>query len=57
MSELKIVQKDPENEKELEEGLPKPVGYRILVALPKVEETFGESRIIKSSKEQYLDHV
>lgn len=57
MSELKIVQKDPENEKELEEGLPKPVGYRILVALPKVEETFGDSRIIKSSKEQHLDHV
>ena len=57
MSELKIVQKDPENEKELEEGLPKPVGYRILVALPKVEETFGESRIIKSAKEQHLDHV
>jgi co-chaperonin GroES (HSP10) len=57
MSDLKIVQKDPENEKELEEGLPKPVGYRILVALPKVEETFGDSRIIKSSKEQHLDHV
>ena len=57
MTDLKIVQKDPENEKELEEGLPKPVGYRILVALPKVEETFGDSRIIKSSKEQHLDHV
>ena len=57
MSDLKIVQKDPENEKELEEALPTPVGYRILVALPEVEETFGESRIIKSSKEQHLDHV
>jgi len=40
MSDLKIVQKDPENEKELEEALPTPVGYRILVALPEVEETF-----------------
>ena len=57
MSDLKIVQRDPENEKELEESLPKPVGYRILVALPKVEETFGDTRIIKSSKEQHLDHV
>ena len=57
MSDLKIVQKDPENEKELEESLPKPVGYRILVALPQVEETFGDSRIIKSAKEQHLDHV
>lgn len=57
MSDLKIVQKDPENEKELEESLPKPVGYRILVALPQVEETFGDTRIIKSAKEQHLDHV
>ena len=57
MTDLKIVQKDPENEEELEESLPKPAGYRILVALPKVEETFGDSRIIKSAKEQHLDHV
>jgi len=57
MSELKIVQKDPENADELENALPTPVGYRILVALPKVEETFGDTRIIKSSKEQHLDHV
>jgi co-chaperonin GroES (HSP10) len=57
MTDLKIVQKDPENEKELEDALPTPVGYRVLVALPEVEETFGESRIIKSSKEQHLDHV
>jgi len=57
MTDLKIVQKDPENEKELEESLPKPAGYRILVALPEVEETFGDSRIIKSAKEQHLDHV
>ena len=41
----------------LEESLPKPAGYRILVALPQVEETFGDSRIIKSAKEQHLDHV
>ena len=57
MTDLKIVQKDPENEQELEDALPTPVGYRVLVALPEVEETFGESRIIKSSKEQHLDHV
>jgi len=57
MTDLKIIQKDPENEKELEDALPTPVGYRVLVALPEVEETFGESRIIKSSKEQHLDHV
>jgi len=56
-ADLKIVKKDPETPEELEDQLPSPVGYRILVALPEVEETFGESRIIKSSKEQHLDHV
>ena len=57
MTDLKIIPKDPENEQELEAALPKPVGYRVLVALPEVEETFGESRIVKSSKEQHLDHI
>tara|TARA_R110000787_G_C13375980_1_gene441350 strand:+ start:218 stop:607 length:390 start_codon:yes stop_codon:yes gene_type:complete len=57
MTDLKIIQKDPENEQELEAALPTPVGYRVLVALPEVEETFGESRIVKSSKEQHLDHI
>jgi hypothetical protein len=28
---------------EIEAQLPKPVGYRVLVALPQVEETFGET--------------
>ena len=37
--------------------LPIPVGYRILVAMPDVEETFGDSGIIKSSKEIHLDTV
>jgi len=34
---------------ELEEQLPRPVGYKLLVALPKVEETY-ESGIIKADK-------
>lgn len=41
----------------LEDRLPRPVGYRVLVAIPKVEETFGESGIIKSSKTMHHDHV
>jgi co-chaperonin GroES (HSP10) len=56
-TDLKIVRKDPESPEELEEQLPNPVGYRVLVALPEVEETFGDSRIIKSNQEQHLDHV
>ena len=44
-------------EEELDAQLPKPVGYRILVALPEVEDTYGESGIIKSSKEMHNDHI
>ena len=42
---------------DLELELPIPVGYRVLVAMPDVEETFGDSGIIKSSKEIHLDTV
>ena len=34
-------------EEEFEAQLPKPVGYRVLVALPSVEETFDGSDLIK----------
>jgi len=42
---------------DLELELPIPVGYRVLVAMPDVEETFGDSGIIKSNKEIHLDTV
>ena len=35
---------------EVEAQLPKPVGYKLLIALPQVEETLGEMGIIKSQK-------
>ena len=44
-------------EEELENQLPTPVGYRVLVAMPEVEDTYGESGIIKSSKEVQMDTV
>lgn len=40
-----------EKEKEevvLEEHIPTPVGYRLLIALPSVEETYGDSKIVKA---------
>ena len=33
---------------ELEAQLPKPVGYKLLIALPQVEETLGEMGIVKA---------
>jgi len=34
----------------IERMIPKPVGYHLLIAMPEIEDTFGESGIIKSSK-------
>ena len=34
----------------VERMIPKPVGYHLLIAMPEIEDTFGESGIIKSSK-------
>ena len=42
---------------ELELQLPKPVGYRILVALPKPEDKFDGTNILKTEKAKQLDHV
>jgi len=33
---------------EIEAQLPKPVGYRLLIALPQIEETLGEMGILKA---------
>jgi co-chaperonin GroES (HSP10) len=35
---------------ETETQLPIPVGYRLLVALPQIEETLGEMALVKSKK-------
>lgn len=42
---------------ELEARLPKPTGYRILIALPEVEKTYGESGIMKIDKELHKDYI
>jgi co-chaperonin GroES (HSP10) len=44
------IKKATQTEEELEAQLPKPVGYRVLVALPNVDETYGESGLVKSTQ-------
>lgn len=44
------------NDEELEAQLPKPVGYRLLIALPQVEETF-ESGLVKADKTIYEEKI
>jgi co-chaperonin GroES (HSP10) len=42
---------------ELEQQLPKPVGYKLLIALPQVEETFSEAGIVKADKTIYEEKL
>ena len=42
---------------ELELQLPKPVGYRILVALPRPKDTFDGSSILKTETAKNHDHI
>ena len=42
---------------ELELQLPRPVGYRVLVALPQPEETFEGSSILKTETLKTQDHI
>jgi co-chaperonin GroES (HSP10) len=44
-------------EEQLEDMLPLPVGYRVLVALPQVKETFDDTDLVKSSKTIHEEHV
>ena len=46
-----------ERELELEAAIPKPVGYRVLIALPNVEETFGNSGLVKANETMRHEYV
>ena len=45
------------NEEEFEAQLPTPVGYRVLVAMPKVEEAFEGSELLKSVTTEHQEQV
>ena len=44
-------------EEQLEDMLPLPVGYRVLIALPQVKETFDDTDLVKSSATMHEEHV
>ena len=45
------------NEEEIEAQLPIPVGYRVLVALPQVEDTYGDTGLVKSTTTKQQEHI
>ena len=47
---------DTPSQEELEAQLPVPVGYKLLIALPQVEETY-DSGILKADKTIYQEQV
>lgn len=48
---------EQEKQLALEAAIPKPVGYRVLIALPNVEETFGESGLVKANETMRHEYV
>jgi len=44
-------------DQELEVQLPKPVGYRVLVALPQIEENYENTSVLKTTKEMQNEHI
>ena len=51
------IEKQEQEEVVLEKQIPKPVGYKILVVLPTVEETFGEGDIAKSTQTMRDEYI
>lgn len=45
------------SEQEFEAQLPKPIGYRLLIALPQVSETYEGTQILKTDTERNRDHI
>ena len=37
--------------------MPKPVGYRLLIAMPQIEETFNELGIVKAERTMYEEQL
>jgi co-chaperonin GroES (HSP10) len=57
ISGLEAVVPLPVDETQLEAQIPKPVGYHILVAMPEVSDTFGESGLLKSNQTIHHDSI
>lgn len=51
------IEEDNKKQEELEESIPRPTGYHILIALPNVEETFGDSGLVKASSTIREEHI
>lgn len=53
MSEADIAPTD----EDIEAQMPRPVGYKLLIALPQVEEVFNEAGIVKAERTRYEEQL
>jgi len=44
-------------DRELEAQLPKPVGYRVLVAMPEIEDTYSDTKVLKTTTAIHQEHI
>lgn len=52
-----VATKEPLSDAEIEARLPVPAGYRVLIALPDIEETYQNSSIVKLAKDVNKDYI
>ena len=51
------IETEEKQEVVLEAQIPKPVGYHILIAMPSIDDTFGDSGIVKAEKTLREEHI
>jgi len=51
------IETEEKQEVVLEGQIPKPVGYHILIAMPSIDDTFGDSGIVKAEKTLREEHI
>ena len=62
MTELELqrrrkIEEEDAAEAELEQRIPRPTGYHILIAMPTVKNTFGDSGIVKANETMHHESI
>ena len=51
------IAEEEKQQAELDRNMPHPVGFKLLIALPSVEDTYEGSNIVKSTKEVRAEYI
>ena len=53
----KVTQLKQLTDADWEAQLPKPVGYRLLIALPEIEDTYKDTSLLKTDTEKHREYI